>query len=454
MLERAEGGLVRTVDYPVQGNLTPSEAHWVRVLSRGVPGTSLVPDFSCVADRPGPDAIRSYRVPQILARRLRRTCGADAVSLFTQLLAATKLALYHFRGSSRLAVGIPVPGSLSDALPVVTDIADDLSLSAYVKRVADAVTEVHFYQDVSSTRLAALLDEGGRGESPPRFAFMVALEELHGRQAAEAIAFDVMILFQGGGDGLTTTVRYRTDVFAASTIDGFVRRLLRMLYFLLRCPGAPIAAVPWMAPGERKRLLDVARVVTEGYPLDATIHGLFEKQVEKWGNRIAIEDGGERLGYREVNERANRVAHLLKQRGLRHGDFVAVLHERSARYLVFILAALKAGGAFVAIDPSYPSERVRFMLKDSQVRIVLTNADTVSRYRETLASLPTLDCVVLSDCQWTAEQDQSLNILDSDEIACRPDANLNVSAAGRDLCYMLYTSGSTGQPQGCSVLMA
>ncbi|KOY00806.1 non-ribosomal peptide synthetase [Pseudomonas nunensis] len=233
------------------------------------------------------------------------------------------------------------------------------------------------------------------------------------------------------GEGFSFTVMTPAQI-GAQRICGYVQTALESLVRTLEHgPKAPLHGLRILPADERLKLLVEFNATEAAYPLDETVHGLFEAQVERTPDVVAVVFGEQRLSYRELNERANRLAHFLRGQGVRPDSRVAICVERSADMVVGLLAILKAGGGYVPLDPAYPLDRIAYMLQDSAPAVVLAQASTLGLLAE--ASMPVID---LDSRIW---QDESVS---------NPVIEGLTSA---HLAYVIYTSGSTGLPKGVMI---
>ncbi|MFZ4702148.1 MAG: amino acid adenylation domain-containing protein, partial [Candidatus Methylumidiphilus sp.] len=233
---------------------------------------------------------------------------------------------------------------------------------------------------------------------------------------------------------------YATDLFAAETVERMAAHFEALLEALTLHPQQAIGSVPMLTEGDIQQLQAWNDTATD-YPQDKTLVGLFEAQVERTPENIAVVFEEQTLTYRQLNEKANRLArHLLSlakpdgQPLLTNNPLIAIAVERSLEMVIGLLAILKAGGAYVPIDPSYPAARIRYMLGDSQAPLLLTQSHLTEALA--LADLEH-DCVVLC--------------LDQTDVAGQPSENLSTRSTAEDLAYVIYTSGTTGNSKGCQV---
>src|SRR6185295_15678207 len=230
-------------------------------------------------------------------------------------------------------------------------------------------------------------------------------------------------------EGLSLTFEYSTDLFDATTIERMAANFQTLLEGIVANPEQRISELPVLAKRERAQLLAEWNNTEAEYRAGKCIHELFEEQAEKSANEVALISGKTNLTFGELNSRANHLAHFLKRRGVGPEVLVGVCIERSFEMVVGLLAILKAGGAYVSLDPSHPTERISYMLRDSGARLLLTQ----QRLGETLASWD--GDTIYVDSDWT-------------EIALAPVENPANTARVSNAAYVLYTSGSTGQPKG------
>jgi len=225
---------------------------------------------------------------------------------------------------------------------------------------------------------------------------------------------------------LYAEIKYDTDLFERATVARMAENFRTLLGSIARDPDCALGDLDLLSAAERETVLVDFNRTDAPYPNAVTLHGLIEQQARRTPSVIAIRSEERSLTYAELDARANRLARGLRARGVGRGDFVGIGLERSAELSVALLATLKAGAAYVPIDPDYPADRVRFMTEDSGVRLILTTTALRARFAE---SAPVL-------------------ALDQLDVSSESDAPTDSSAGALDVAYMIYTSGSTGQPKG------
>ena len=229
---------------------------------------------------------------------------------------------------------------------------------------------------------------------------------------------------------LRASLNYNTDLFDGDTIIGMLGHYQVLLEGIVANPDQSIGELPILTKAERHQLLVEWNDTKADYPNDKCIHELFAAQVEKSPDAMAVVSEDQKLTYRELNNRANQLAHYLQKLGVGLEALVGICVERSIETIVGLLGILKAGGAHLPLDPDYPKERLDFMVQDSQVRVLITQQQLISSFNH-----PRVVC------------------LDKDrhKIEIESTNNLPTNVTADNLAYVIYTSGSTGTPKGIEV---
>ena len=440
----------------LQGDVLEAElSHW-RERLRGLPPLIELP-----SDRPRP-AVRNWRgaayrsiLGADLSQALKQAARRLGATPFMVLLAAFAALLHRYSGQGSFAVGVPVAGRnrveiepligfFVNTLVLRCDVAGDTELRALVERVRETVLDADAHQDVPFEKLVEELAPERSMSHTPLFQVALAFQNLPRTDfAAEELKmtpvgvssgtakFDLTLAVRAEEDRTVLDVEYSTELFDAATIGRFADHLARLLAAAVAAPARRVAELPLLDAAERHQLVvDWNPVRTEGDRGRAAIHQVFEAQVERTPGRAAVSVGSDVLTYRELDERANRLARHLLAAGVRPGDLVGLCFERSLDLVVALLATLKAGAGYLPLDPSYPAERLAFALEDSGVAVLLT--------LEGLAgSLP---------------RRQGLRVIAVDSeaaaIAAHGSHSPGLPADSELPAYVIYTSGSTGRPKG------
>ncbi|WP_159072899.1 non-ribosomal peptide synthetase [Streptomyces sp. NRRL F-6676] len=404
------------------------------------------------------------RVPAEIHQRLLDLARGQGATLFMVLHSAVALLLSKLGAGQDIPIGTPVAGRTDDALDelvgffvntlvIRADVSGDPSFSELLRRTRERSLAAYAHQDLPFERLVEDLAPARSLARHPLFQVMVALQnntgaalDLPGVRAgllglADTRAkFDLDIHFEertdatGGPTGLLGRVTYATDLFDRETVETMAERLVRVLDVIGTDPDRPLSRVDVLGGAERERLLVEWNDTAVARP-GTTLPALFEAQVARTPDAVAVMCGGTGLTYRELNQRANRLARLLAGRGVGPESVVALLMERSAELMVAVLAVLKAGGAYVPVDPAYPADRIAFMLADARPALVLTARAVSDRLPGAVPAERVVVVNELSGLQEYAEHDLT-------------DAERPAPLLPRHPAYVIYTSGSTGRPKG------
>lgn len=237
------------------------------------------------------------------------------------------------------------------------------------------------------------------------------------------------------GGGWRVIVEYDTSIFREETIGRYVRYYVKLLEAALADPSASFAGIDLLTE-EDAAAYSALNKTEAAYDRQATIHGMIERAAARYPDKTAVSSAEGSLTYRQLNEMANRTARMLLDRGLRKGEFVTLLMERSAELIVSLLGVLKAGGAYVPVDPEHPDERNRYIVEDTGSAFVLTKGKYMQAADRLCAGIGTVKAIVDVEAGFPAYDD-----------ADNPDAG----AGPDDLAYVIYTSGSTGRPKGALI---
>ncbi|WP_053570653.1 non-ribosomal peptide synthetase [Caballeronia cordobensis] len=411
-------------------------------------------------DRPRPAQISGrgatlpFALSPELCERLNAMAQQEGVTPFMLLLAVFQTLLARLSGQSEVAVGSPIAnrthaqiepliGLFVNTLVLRADLSGSPSLRTLLAQVRDTTLAAYAHQDLPFEKLVEALAPVRDTSRTALFQVMFVLQNapmeplalpgltLEVLPPSEAGAkFDLTLDLTSTPEGVAGTLSYATDLFDERTIVRFGERFTRLLEQALNQPDAPLHAFELVLP-EEHALLESWNDTAAAYPEHLCIQRLFEQQVEKSPDAIALIFEDESLTYARLNERANRLAHHLIALGVGPEDRVALCMERGIGMIVALMAILKAGGAYVPLDPAYPGERLSHILTDAAP--VLLIADTAGR--EALGDTGTLP------------------VLDAD--ASLDDAlshhNPQTTVAPHNLAYVIYTSGSTGKPKGVAI---
>jgi amino acid adenylation domain-containing protein len=371
----------------------------------------------------------------VVDQKLKKLTGGSPFLLYTALLTALKVCLHKYGGSDVVAVGSPACGNgagprNANLLTIVADIDEHESFQQFLLRVRETLLEANKRQRYPFQSLIKDLSLESIENRFPLFDVVLALESLH--QDTPDVGNDITITFVEQTDGISGHIKFRSELFDRRTIERFRDHFSNVLRAGLENTRAPIHQIEMLAEVERQQLLVEWNNTRTKYPTDKFIHQLFEDQVERTPEGVAVIFENEQLTYGELNSRANQLAHYLQALGVEPDVMVAILMERSIEMVVAVLGILKAGGAYLPLDPEYPQERLSFILADTRAPVLLTRQRSMGLVSEHVAQ------VVCLDTAWEA-------------IAREGAQNPATKLSADNLAYVIYTSGSTGKPKGVMI---
>ncbi|HVG43749.1 MAG TPA: amino acid adenylation domain-containing protein, partial [Longimicrobium sp.] len=388
--------------------------------------------------------------------RLQALGRSEGATLYMTLLGAFQVLLSKYDGSEDVVVGSPIAGRTRreveeligffvNTLVLRTDFSGDPSFRAVLRRVREVTLGAYEHQEVPFEKLVAELQPERSLSHSPLFQVMFTLQNaragegtlpglsVSGVDAAMEIAkFDLSLTFAATAQGLRGELNYSTDLFERGTALRMLGHLARVLEQVAADADVRLSRLELTGPEERAQIVVEWNRTERPYPRGVCIHELFAAQVRERPDAVALAWGDVELTYQELDARSNQLANHLVRLGVGPDVRVGVLLERSAELIVSLLAVLKAGGCYVPLDPSYPPERLRLMLADSDARVLLSRGDLLS-----VIPGSDLDVVCL---------DQAADALASESIEAPRSG-----ATAENLAYIVYTSGSTGKPKGVMV---
>lgn len=431
-------------------------AYWKARL-QGIPEQLELP-----TDRPRPPVMSfrgatvDFSVPPHLTAELHALSRSEEATLFMTLLAAWQLLLSRYSGAKDVVVGSPVAGRnlaelegligfFANTLPLRSNLSGNPPFREFLRKVREMTLEAYTHQDLPFERLVEELQPKRYPNRNPLFQAMFVLQNAPSSQLElpdlevsrlpiknSTLRFDLTLSVRTLKDGLRGSLEYSTDLFEAATITRLLGHFQTLLHGIVTDPQRRIDELPLLTQPERQQLLVQWNDTAVFYPCQKCVHELFEEQVERTPAAVAVIFGDQQLTYHQLNEQANQLAHALRHRGVGPETLVGLCLERSPELIIGILGILKAGGGYVPLDDGDPRQRLEFMVRDTKVDVLVTQ----QRLRQ---QLPTYWGQVLA--------------LDTDVQHLRemPRENLTVKMSSDNLAYVMFTSGSTGQPKGVAI---
>jgi amino acid adenylation domain-containing protein/non-ribosomal peptide synthase protein (TIGR01720 family) len=449
-----QGQQIQTAEMATQ------EAYWRDKFSESIPVLNLPTDYPYPPIKSYKGSKQTVRLPAKLCRDLKVLSQKQACTPFMTFLSAYTIWLYRITGQNDILLGIPVagknlPGSdqlvgyCTHLLPIRSHIVGDETVLAYLKTIRGILLEAYEHQDYPFANLINKLNIKRESSHTPLVSATFNLDKLSARpqlfelevewysQPLYFTAFDIGFNLTDIGEELILDCEYNTDVFNGTTIERFIGQFQVLLEGIVSQPAQSLSQLPLLTEAEQQQLLAWNKTQTD-YPKELSIIDLFQAQVEKTPDNIAVVFEEQSVTYQQLNQKANQLAHYLLN--LKTNNFslitdnclMGICVERSLDMVIGLLGILKAGSAYVPLDPDYPKERLQFMLEDSKVPVLLSQSHLRER-------LPVSTAIVIClDNDWK-------------KIAAYSEKNPIKQIVPENLAYVIYTSGSTGKPKGVMI---
>ncbi|MFO0760430.1 MAG: non-ribosomal peptide synthase/polyketide synthase [Byssovorax sp.] len=431
-------------------------AYWTERLS-GAPAAIDLP-----TDRPRPPvpslrgARKPFTFPADLAQGLKELSRAEGVTLFMVMLAAFDVLLHRYTGQDDIVVGSPIAnrgrmetegliGFFVNTLVLRNRISGEQTYKELLHHVKDTCLGAYAHENLPFERLVAELSPTRDMSRSPLFQVMLVLQNVPedamslpglklsslGTESVTA-KFDLLMAVVERGSALGGSLEYATDLYDPETIDRLLVHFETLLRSIVASPDRKVKDLSLLPESERSILLDRWRGARTDYPRDASIHQIFGEQAAATPHAVALSAGGRAVSYQELDARSNQLAHLLRERGVAPGAPVGLYLRRSPETFVAILGVLKAGGAYMPLDPDYPASRLAWMIEDAGLSLVLAAGPLPADLGVGAASVIDLSA-------------------EAGALSQRPTSAPPSVSRGDSLAYLMYTSGSTGTPKGVCV---
>lgn len=434
-------------------------SYWENKLNGVIP-LSLPTDFVRPSIQSTKGAHIYFELDKSLKDSLNAICKEQEVTLFMLLLSAFKVLLHKYSGQNDICIGTPIAnrnqadletmiGYFVNTLALRSNVDQNLSFQEFLQQVKETTLESYEYQHAPFDKIVERII-GNRDTSITQ-VFQVMFDLRNIVELKELIVddlkltpyafeedtaqFDLNFSAEEHKEGISFDMEYCTDLFERATVERMLNHFEELLKSISIDYTQTLSSLKILTAKETQQLLYSFNGTDVTYPLDLTVIDLFKKQVEQTPNNIALSFRGEKMTYKELDEKSNQIANYLIEQGVKEDDLIGICLERSFSLVVGVLSILKSGGAYVPIKPDYPESRINHILEDIDCNILLT--DTFSK--------KTLDKISLKETQLLVLNSESSEFKNYSTTEIEKVYNPN------SLAYVIYTSGSTGKPKGALI---
>ncbi len=428
--------------------------YWQEKLGDDLPILELPTSFSRPSLRTYNGAALKSTINSELTQKIQQLAKTLEVKQEEIILAVFKVLLYRYTGEEDILVGLlqslenqasfaGVVGNFTNITVVRNSVSENIKFTDFLTQVSKKVFEVDNYRDYPYALLVKQLKSADLSHYPicqVGFSYQKVEKLFKAKELdleyfelpQQKVDFELSLEITESPEFLLTEFKYNSDVLEAKTVAKIAEHFQNLLTAVVENPETPVGKLSILSEAEKQQILVEWNNTKTDYPQDISIHQLFESQVEKTPDAIAVIFGEEKLTYFELNNKANQLAHYLQKLGVKPENLVGISVERSLEMVVGLLGIIKAGAAYVPLDSRYPSERLAYMISDSQLSVLLTQESLLTSLPEHQAQ------VVCLDRDWGA-------------IAEFSTANFSSGVTPENLGYIIYTSGSTGKPKGVAM---
>ena len=440
-----------------QGDILDAQLrYWKQQLSGSLPLLELPTDRPRPATQSFRGSLQSFLLARGLTDSLKALSQQESVTLFMTLLAAFKVLLHRYTGQTDILVGSgianrnrveiePLIGFFVNTMVLRTDLSGNPTVRELLRRVRDVSLGAYAHQDLPFEQLVEEIQPVRSLSHAPLFQVSFLLQntplpplEISGAKATHldidtgTTKYDLTLSLTETAEGLKGSLEYSVDLFDDATIDRLIRHFNTVLESFVADPGQRIAGIRLLTAAEQHQVLFDWNDSRQQYPRDACIHQLFERQVNRTPDAIALAFEEEVWTYGGLNSRANRLARYLRKRGAGPEVLIGICLDRTPEMVLAVLGVLKAGAAYLPLDPGHPEQRLSLMLRDAQARLLLTQDSLGLKWEQEGIEVISLDG-------------------DWEKILQEEDSNPVNEAHAENLAYVIYTSGSTGKPKGVAI---
>ncbi|WP_143317979.1 non-ribosomal peptide synthetase [Clostridium sp. HBUAS56017] len=434
------------------GLLDDQEKYWIHRFEGEIPVINMPSDYKSKSAKSFEGNKIEFEINKTLIQKINKAINSLGVTKFMFYVAAYNVLLYKYSNQEDLIIGIPVAGRTHEdlknivgmfvnTLPLRNKVSNDMSFRDFLNEVKENSLKAFENQNYDLKNLVEKVDVKKGDIFNVIFSFQnLNIENLSFNDVqietyklkGKGSKFSISMILTEDKEKILGELEYQTSLYKKETMENFVEHYMNILIKVLEDLDRPINNFGVLSKKEENLILNKFNNTKRKYEKNKTIKELFEEIAEKSKNKTALVSCGERLTYRQLNERANQLGNLLVKKGVSKEDIVAIICDKSVDTIVGILAIIKSGAAYMPIDEDYPEARINYLLKDSKSKMIL-----IKKHQLKKVNLEKIDIKLMD--------------LNSKEIFKESKENLKNINLPNDLVYIIYTSGSTGNPKGVCV---
>jgi non-ribosomal peptide synthetase component F len=384
-------------------DLFSQKFYWINKLSGELPETNLMLDYIRPLFSSHQSKSLRFDLSNDLSQQIINIANNSYFSIYLIIVSALNILLQRYTRNNDVIVGIPVYDQIginsvnSKVIALRNQVKPGISFKDLLLEVKEATIAAYTHQNYDFDELIKILEIPISPSRCPIFDIVILLENIHSKNNLEQLKNDITIAFLVDGESISINIEYKENLFKHENIKLMSRCYTNILDNIIKDCNIKISDLLLLQKNEENQLLKDFNNNTQKYPVNQTINQLFEKQVSQTPNNIAVIHQETKLTYRELNQKANQLARLLRKLGVAKREFVGIFKDRDINFLIAILAIYKAGGAYVPIDSTYPPNRIQYMLSNSEVRFLLTDYPLLNNLSGLVGDCSQLSSIICLD---------------------------------------------------------
>ncbi|MCP4217470.1 MAG: amino acid adenylation domain-containing protein, partial [bacterium] len=419
------------------GQFLKEKEYWIGKLAGELRGSSFHFDYIHAGERN--NKLLEFSFPSEQCERLLQLSNESDSRLFMILAAGLAAELFKYNSEEDIILGTTIEKQevrgeyINNILPLRNRVHRGMTFKEMLLQMRETLVEAAENSNYPMEKLVRHLNVNPFGDEFPLFATAVLLENIHSREYLSHVNTNITFILKRTGKAVIGEVQYNSTLFEKKTVERIVNHYLFLMGELLFRMDEPLWRFEILSKEEKHQLLEEFNDSSGDFPREKTLHRLFEEQVEKTPQQTALSLGDQTAIYRELDDKAARLARVLQEKGAGPGIIIGLMTDVSIEMVVGMLAILKAGGAFLPIEPDYPHDRIQYMLDDGNVAILLVHTHTEGN-------------------RFDVKTDKTTVIrLQDPALYQGPLSEPGETSGSQDIAYVIYTSGSTGKPKGVMI---